>query len=262
MNNLKKIISISIFIIFAVMVIGLAYADEPQEASLLEWNIQCSSSDSAGQLDYIEDDNPNQAKDVGETTCEMTGGVLQCTINNAYPGYQVAVDASLDNTTSSPVTITGVQYSGKPDCVDVSVADKDGNTLVGQSIGARGTLGIVMNQEVNENAEQNTTYTYDIIITANQTQSSSEGGGDGGYDNPGDSDGGSEEVINPDEEKVAEPQINPDKQPEPELQIVPEETPFIQLVKGELPYTGGTALLFACAGLSLGGIAVIYRRRK
>ncbi|KUG05373.1 hypothetical protein ASZ90_017205 [hydrocarbon metagenome] len=259
MNNLRKMMMVSVFVIFALMVIGLAYADEPQSTSLLEWSVHYSSSDSSGETDHIDADNHNQAKDVGETLCEMANGVLQCTVNNAYPGYQVTVDASLDNITSAPVTITGVEYSGKPDCIEINLADENGDSIVGKSIGSKGKLDIAFTQKVNDDAEQTSTYTFDIIIAASQTESGG-GGNDGPYDNPGGS-GGDVEVIEPIEDTpVSEPQVQPDGQPEPEPQIIPELTPLTVL--GELPYTGGPALLFACAGLSLGGIALIYRRRK
>lgn len=195
-SSLRKMVIVSVFAIFAVMVIGLAYADEPQSTSLLQWSIQCISSDNSGEIDHMDADNHNQAKDVGETLCEMVNGVLQCTVNNAYPGYQVTVDASLDNVTSAPITITGLEYSGKPDCIDADITDKNGASIVGKSIGSKGKLDIAFTQKVNDDAEQSSAYTFNIIIAASQTESGGGGGNDDPYDNPGGSEDEPAELIN------------------------------------------------------------------
>ena len=265
--KLKKLQCLLYTLVFCLAVCCNALAADGTK-DLIAWSSNPApvSSDPAGTLDYLEPGNPNERLDVAMLDCELVDDHnLKVTIGpnpdkkgGAYPGYQASVTATIVNTTSDQVQITGVEISEIPDAISVSITDPNDNdlNLVGKVLGANDRLQVKVTTKVTEAAQQNAKYEFTIRIDARQEVSDEYtppggggvGGGGGLPNEPA--------VIPPDGEPLSpgeEPSGEPGEQQESfVIQTLPEAL-------SELPYTGGNVALFIGTALSLGCIGLVMR---
>ncbi len=247
-----------LIMIFSYMMVGTVYADTAK--NLIEWDQDyCESNDDPddNKLDSMDPGNPNSdgVMDIGSLDIvEVTAGTITCAIDNAYPGYQANINTRIINVTKNPVKITSVRVEDKPDCILVSLRDTDGDELVGDelTLSKDSSMDVVLITRVLQSAQQATTYNFSIVIEARQDESHSSGGGGGSSSSRRSSD---------EEELVIEPEDNPTTDPE---EITPPEPEGISLpIKlPELPITGGNIMMFIGSGAALGGLGIMFKRRR
>ena len=205
-------------------------------------------------------------RDVAMLDCELVDDHnLKVTIGltrikrRRLSGYQASVTATIVNTTSDQVQITGVEISEIPDAISVSITDPNDNdlNLVGKVLGANDRLQVKVTTKVTEAAQQNAKYEFTIRIDARQEVSDEYtppgGGGVGGG-------GGlpNEPVEIP---PGGEPLSPPEGGEGPGEQEEPIELPKPPEALAELPYTGGNVALFIGTALSLGCIGLVMRNK-
>ncbi len=262
--KLKKLQCLLYTLVFCLAVCANALAaDEPK--ALIAWSSNPApvSSDPAGTLDA---GNPSDPRDVAMLDCELVDDHnLKVTIGpnpdkkgGAYPGYQASVTATIVNTTSDQVQITGVEISEIPDAISVSITDPNDNdlNLVGKVLGANDRLQVKVTTKVTEAAQQNAKYEFTIRIDARQEVSDEYtppggggGGGGGGFPNEPE-----EPVVIPPGGEPLSPGEGPGEQ-----QQEPVVIPTLPEALAELPYTGGNVALFIGTALSLGCIGLVMR---
>lgn len=99
-----------------------------------------------GNLDRLDDNNPNDCKNVGYkdavfandteelpaicgTDNRMLHDVLQVTLHNGYPGYQEYIHAQISNVGSVPIKFVDVVGTSVPDWMHVQILGKDDAVL-------------------------------------------------------------------------------------------------------------------------------------
>lgn len=260
-----------LIMVFVLTITGAAYADP---ADLIAWDTSyCISSDDpnaadpADRIDEMASGYTNYGDgDYGRLTIDdVDNDVITCSIGNAYPGYQANIETNIINVTNDAVTITGIGFADgfePPDCVEVSLRDGSGTVLLdssgtvhsGFSIDGNTRTGVRLVTSVNDSAAQLSEFTFAIVLSAEQEES---GGNNNNNNNQTHGSGGEvhgESIVIPNY-FPSEPQPFTPQQETAEPVNVPIQMP-------ELPYTGGDILLIIGTGAALGGLGIIFKRRK
>ncbi|NLB88529.1 MAG: LPXTG cell wall anchor domain-containing protein [Syntrophomonadaceae bacterium] len=253
----------------------------PSDNGRVEW----------GSTQMIWDNDPDKS-DIAETIWkwENPDEPAQLTIENAYPGYESYIITNIRNTTSMPITLKSVNILGKEDLekyLEISFEATDKISLVDRIINANESLEVELGIRVTENVEQgqgneeDSPYSFDIVIIAEQaTEENEEPGGPGG--GGGSSGGGTgdsgipgdntveENIIEElnvepeqphtmlsEEEMMQEEEIAPES---PQISIAPEPT-SLPIKYNELPYTGGSPYALIGAILTMAGIGFLLRKK-
>lgn len=241
-----------LIVVFCLLFVGNAYA---ADHNLVEWGSNPVCSDPHGTVDGMDPDNPNldDKMDVGCTTCSINmKGNLECVIENGYPGYQVYINAIIENVSRHPVKITGVRFVNKPECILATLADAEGHYLSQATIDKNSNLAVQVVTRVAQSSEQASVYDFEIIIEAQQEQIHEGGGNNGGGDSNSPGETPSEQIV----ENPGEPPIKQPGEKERELIKLPLDLPV------ELPKTGASVILMVGVGLALGGIGMSIRRKR
>ncbi len=254
--------------VFTLVIAGTAYADT---ADLNAWDTgYCVSSDDTNAAAPADKTDKraigytnNGNGDYGWLTIDnVDNDVITCSIGNAYPGYQANIETKIINVTNDAVTITGIGFVDgfePPDCVEVSLQDGSGTVLLdsngtvhsGFSMDGNSTTGIKLVTSVKDSAAQLSEFTFKIVLIAEQEESNGN--------NKKQTHGSGGEVRG---ENIVIPNYFPSEpQPfTPQQEAV--EPVNVPIQMPELPYTGGDIVLIIGTGAALGGLGIIFKRRK